>query len=271
MQARPARILVLDDDVRVGKLLRRFLEREGYAADVVTSVAEARAQLAEQFPDLVILDLMLPDGNGLALASELRAQRDVGIIILSGKQDVVDRIVGLEIGADDYMTKPFDERELVARVRSVLRRVQAPSTAVIAAVPAGASSAATGPVPRPVAPLEDDESVRFDGWVLDRRSHELFDPAGEQVHLTSYEFQLLTTFLQRPNRVLSRDEILGAVAGRKWNPYDRSIDVLVGKLRKKLVEHQAKSSIIKTIRGSGYKFTARTEGAAASGREYLQG
>ncbi len=260
MQA-AARILVLDDDERIGRLLRRYLEREGYRTDIATTLAEARVEVERGAPDLVILDLMLPDGSGLALARELRAQRDLGIIILSAKQDVVDRIVGLEVGADDYMTKPFDERELVARVRSVLRRVQSAAHAPAAA------AVAPGPVSVAAAEAPDGESVesiRFDGWTLDRRSHELWDPDGEQVHLTSYEFQLLCTFASRPNRVLSRDEILGAVAGRKWNPYDRSIDVLVGKLRKKL-ESASRRSLIKTIRGSGYKFTARTEAALAHG------
>lgn len=245
-----ARILVLDDDERIGKLLRRYLEREGYETDVATSLAEARGAVETAAPDLVILDLMLPDGSGLAFARELRAGRDLGIVILSAKQDVVDRIVGLEVGADDYITKPFDERELVARVRSVLRRVQN-------AAPAASGGEQSAPAP--------DELLRFDGWVLDRRSHELRDPEGELVHLTSYEFQLLSTFASRPNRVLSRDEILGAVAGRKWNPYDRSIDVLVGKLRKKLVNGDGRSSLIKTIRGSGYKFTARTESITSYG------
>jgi len=251
MQA-AARILVLDDDERIGKLLRRYLEREGYRADMATSLAAARAAVEATPPDLVIIDLMLPDGSGLAFARELGAEGDLGIIILSAKQDVVDRIVGLEVGADDYVTKPFDERELVARVRSVLRRV---------------NSGGAAPRPAAVGPSapSSDERVGFEGWVLDRRSHELWDPDGELVHLTSYEFQLLSTFVGKPNRVLSRDEILGAVAGRKWNPYDRSIDVLVGKLRKKLVCHSGRGSLIKTIRGSGYKFTARTEAAPAAG------
>ena len=257
MQA--ARILVLDDDERIGKLLRRYLERESYQADIATTVAEARQMLRRGVHDLIILDLMLPDGSGLAFARELRAEHDIGIVILSAKQDVVDRIVGLEVGADDYITKPFDERELLARVRSVLRRVHS-----------GAPGPASQRVARPIvsAPPPADETIRFDGWVLDRRSHELYDPDGEQVHLTSYEFQLLSTFALRPNRVLSRDEILGEVAGRKWNPYDRSIDVLVGKLRKKLESRQTRSSLIKTIRGSGYKFIGRTE--AAQRREYAQ-
>ena len=261
MQA-AARILVLDDDERIGKLLRRYLEREGYRADIATTLAQARVEVENGAPDLVILDLMLPDGSGLVLARELRDQMDIGIIILSAKQDVVDRIVGLEVGADDYMTKPFDERELIARVRSVLRRVQSAGPAPVPV------DVAASPAARPSVDAPEDESIRFDGWVLDRLSHELWDPDGEQVHLTSYEFQLLCTFASRPNRVLSRDEILGAVAGRKWNPYDRSIDVLVGKLRKKL-EAPSGRSLIKTIRGSGYKFTARTEVAAAHG--YAQG
>lgn len=240
MSAGPNKILILDDDARVAKLLKRYLERESYEVELGGSVAEAREIMGRWTPDLLILDLMLPDGNGLALARELKAERELAIIILSGKQDVIDRIVGLEVGADDYITKPFDERELLARVRSVLRRVQA------------------APVARESEP-PDEELLGFEGWVCDTRTHELFDPDGKPVVLTSYEFQLLVTFVTRPNRVLSRDEILESVAGRRWNPFDRSIDVLVGKLRKKLEADVTRPALVKTIRGSGYKFTGVVE------------
>jgi len=232
------KILILEDDARVARLLQRYLTREGYQSETATTVSEARQLIGRSPPDLLILDLVLPDGDGLSLAREIRVERDLPIIILSGRSDTMDKILGLEIGADDYITKPFDERELLARVRSVLRRVNLQAT-----------DDDEGEI--------DDELFGFEGWVLDPRTHEVLDPDGETLQLTSYEFQLLHTFVTRSNRVLSRDEILEAVAGRRWNPYDRSIDVLVGKLRKKLESDTRRPSLIKTIRGAGYKFTAR--------------
>jgi len=232
------RILVVDDDERITRLLNRYLEREGYRVRTAATAAEMRKSLDADTPNLIILDLMLPDGDGFDLARELRSGFDVGIIMLTGKSDNVDRVVGLELGADDYVTKPFDERELLARVRSVLRRV-------------GQGQETTGEAP--------GETFRFAGWQLDLTAHELTSPDGKIVHLTSYEFQLLSVFVLRPNRVLTRDQILDLVAGRNWDPFDRSIDIRIGKLRKKLGEDPKNPHLIKTIRGAGYKFTAKVE------------
>jgi DNA-binding response OmpR family regulator len=226
---------VVDDDVRICKLLNRYLAREGYKVSTAASGEQMRRVFDHDVPDLVILDLILPDEDGFTLARELRTWSDVGIIMLTGKTEQVDKIVGLEIGADDYLTKPFDERELLARVRSVLRR--APQTSR----------------PRP----EDDRSVaHFAGFTLNLAAHELISPIGDQVHLTNYEFQLLSALVLNANQVLDRDQILDLIAGRDWAPTDRSIDVLIGKLRKKLNEDSQKPILIKTIRGTGYRFIA---------------
>lgn len=189
-----------------------------------------------QQPDLVILDLQMPGEHGLELTRKLRMDSDVAIIIVTGTGDKVDEIVGLEGGADDYLTKPFEERELLARIRSVLRRVIHRSTPFV----------------------NVDKSVfKFSDWVLDLTAHELRSTAGEEIILTSYEFQLLITLVKSANRVLSRDQIMDSIAGRDWMPSDRSIDVLIGKLRKKIEDDPSNPSLIKTIRGTGYKFTAR--------------
>ena len=234
-------VLVVDDDPRVCRLLARYLGQEGYAVTTTTNGEELDRLVATEQPDLVILDLVMPGKNGFTLARELRSQSDVAIIMLTGKTETVDKVVGLELGADDYVTKPFDERELLARVRSVLRRRAAQTSA-------GASS-------------HQGSVARFNGWQLDLTAHQLTSPAGNDVHLTSHEFKLLSAFVTRRNRALSRDEILRLVGGRHWSPYDRSIDVLLGKLRKKIEEDAKNPKIIQTIRGVGYMFTANVEWA----------
>ena len=189
-------------------------------------------------PNLVILDLNMPGEHGLELARTLRQDSEIGIIIVTGSGDKVDEIVGLEGGADDYLTKPVEERELLARVRSVLRRVMSDSA----------------------APDTSDKSVaKFSDLILDFTAHELKSTAGEEIILTSYEFQLLATLVKNPNRVLSRDQIMDNITGRDWVSNDRSVDVLMGKLRKKIEEDPRNPALIKTIRGAGYKFTARVK------------
>lgn len=232
------KILIVDDDERLRRVLGRYLHREGYHVVEAASGEEMRACIGADRPDLIILDLMLPDEDGLTLARELRARSDIAIVMLTGKTDMVDKVVGLELGADDYMTKPFDERELLARVRTVLRRTAAAHETT---QPAHATAA------------------RFEGWTLDLIAHELVDPHGRLVHLTSNQFQVLVCLVTRANRVLSRGEILELVSGRDWTPMDRSIDVLIGKLRRKVEPDARFPTLIKTIRGVGYKFTARVE------------
>jgi DNA-binding response OmpR family regulator len=233
-----ASILIVDDDVRLCRALARYFVREGYTVRTANSGGEMREKLAVQTPSLIVLDLMLPDEDGFSLARELRARTDIAIVILTGKSDTVDKVVGLELGADDYVTKPFDERELLARVRSVLRR---------AAADRGGARSAGG------------RRACFAGWTLDLGSYELTSPAGEPVGLTSHEFQLLAAFVDHPRRVLTREAILDLVAGRDWSPDDRSVDVLVGKLRRKIEDDPRNPRLIETVRGVGYKLSARVD------------
>jgi two-component system, OmpR family, response regulator len=235
-------ILIVDDDQRLRRLLSRFLFREGYQVREAGNADEMRRALAVRPADLIVLDLMLPGEDGLSLARELRATSDVAIVMLTGKGSTVDKVVGLEVGADDYITKPFDERELLARVRTVLRRSVRRGRAA-GEPPAG-------------------RTARFHGWCVDLVSHEVTSPLGVPVAVTGNEFQLLSSMLARPQHALTRQEILDLVFGRDWSPSDRSIDVLVAKLRRKLEDDPKHPRMIKTVRGVGYKFTAEVEFAA---------
>ncbi len=227
-------ILVVDDDPRILRLVGHYLQREGYTVRVVATVREAREQLSVLSPNLIILDVGLPGEDGFTFAREIRSQSDIPIIMLTGRVQTVDKVVGLELGADDYITKPFEERELLARIRSLLRRYRASP---------------------PPSPKTTGGIARFADWRLDLTQHELFSSTGETVYLTSHEFRLLETFVLHPGRVLSRDTLMDRVAGRDWNPLDRSIDVLVAKLRKKIEPNPAQPTLIKAVRGEGYKFT----------------
>lgn len=235
-----ARILVVDDDQRLCDLLKRYLEREGYEVDTANNGEQMRRSLEQAMPELIILDLMLPTEDGLSLARELRHHANLGIIILTAKTQTADRIIGLEVGADDYIPKPFDRRELLARVRSVLRR-------------SGQKTNDTQ------TRLKSESIAHFAGWRLDSAAHELISPAGDTVQLTSNEFKLLSGFVKNSNRLLSRGQILHWFTSRDWHPDDRSVDVLLGKLRRKLQDDSVNPSLIKTIRGEGYKFTAHVK------------
>ncbi len=233
-----ANILIVDDDIRISRVLARDLTSAGYRVKTAADGEEMRRCMQDFEPNLVILDLQMPGEHGLELARKLRQDSEIGIIIVTGSGDKVDEIVGLEGGADDYLTKPVEERELLARVRSVLRRVMSDSAS---------------------SDTSDKSVAKFSDWILDFTAHELKSVAGEEIILTSYEFQLLATLVKNPNRVLSRDQIMDNITGRDWVSNDRSVDVLMGKLRKKIEEDPHNPTLIKTIRGVGYKFTARVE------------
>jgi DNA-binding response OmpR family regulator len=229
-------VLIVDDEPEVRALLRSGLEGEGYSILEAADGAQALA-LVERVPiSLVTLDLKLGGEDGLKVARELRAAKNVPIIMITGKGDAIDRIVGLELGADDYIPKPFLMREVTARVRAVLRRYMGAT---------GPANAATEP---------DGERYSFDGWVVDVPRREVRDPAGEIRDLTTAEFNLLALFLQKPGRVLSRDEIMDLLKGHDWTPMDRSIDALVARLRKKLEPDSERPALVKTVRGVGYVF-----------------
>jgi DNA-binding response OmpR family regulator len=233
-----AHILIVEDDAFVQKALRLYLEGEGYRISTCDNGADMHALMVKDPADLAIMDLKLPKDDGFDLTRQLRDKYAVGIIILTSKDDSIDRVVGLEIGADDYVTKPWDERELLARIRSVLRRV-------------------TERRSRPAESSGDKQrSVTFSGWILNLDSRELKNPEGSKVELTSGEFSLLNEFIDKAGRVLSRDHLLDAIYSRDWEPFDRSIDVLVTRLRRKVEQDSRHPEIIKTVRGTGYMFAA---------------
>lgn len=233
-------ILVVDDQQEICDLVREYLTDEGFRVSTANDGAGLREEMARGSVDLVILDLVLRGEDGLQLARELRSQSDIGIIMLTGRGETVDRIIGLEMGADDYLSKPFHLRELLARVRSVLRR--------------GATRGGAGE-----RPGGGRARARFSGWTLDLASRELMSPAGEEVRLTTGEFELLAAFVNNANQVLSRDRLLDLSRHREAGPFDRTIDVQVGRLRRKLEDDPKNPTVIKTVRGGGYMFTPSVE------------
>ncbi len=240
----PSHILIVEDDPKVRLLLRRCFESEGFRVTEAGSGAEAIERLTAGTVDLVTLDLQLPDGDGFAVGSEIRSRSAVPIIMVTGKGDTIDRVVGLELGADDYITKPFQLRELVARIRAVLRR-----TASASQQTGGAGM--TG----------NEGTLAFEGWILDLPKRELRSAAGATCDLTTSEFDLLKAFATHANRVLSRDRIMDLLRGHDWTPSDRSIDNLVMRLRRKVEPDADRPRLIKSVRGVGYCFTAKVNSA----------
>jgi DNA-binding response OmpR family regulator len=235
-------IVVVDDDPKVRTLLRRCLEGEGFSVSEAKDRQEFEACLDRQPVSLITLDLNLGKENGLDIARDVRRDRNIPIIMLTGKGDAIDRVVGLEIGADDYLVKPFELRELVARIRAVLRR-------------AGGSAESDG------ATLNGSRYA-FGDWALDVNKRNLMRRDGTDAQLTSSEFNLLHAFVRRPHRVLSRDDIMDLLKGHDWSPLDRSIDNLIARLRKKVEQDPEHPALIKTVRGAGYVFTADVERTA---------
>jgi len=234
----PDHILVVDDDREIRTLLREYLQQQGYRVTAVADGKGLRAAVDNSHPDLIILDLMLPGEDGLTLCRDLRARSAVPIIMLTARGEETDRIVGLELGADDYIAKPFSPRELLARIKSVLRRTRA--------LPEN---------------LKHEESgvFRFAGWTLDAATRNLTSPAGVVVALSGTDFRLLKIFVDHPNRVLTRDQLIDLMLAREAGPYDRAIDVQVSRLRQRLGEDAKEPVIIKTVRGQGYVFSAHVE------------
>lgn len=231
--AAPALILVVEDDREIADLLAGLLRREGYVVALATSGQAVDDHLAQHgMPALVVLDLMLPGEDGFSVCRRLRIQGDVPILMLTAKNDDIDRIVGLELGADDYLGKPFNPRELLARLRAILRRV-APLTSC--AHIAG-------------------ESFHFADYTLDVGARRLLRADSSEVPLLTGDFELLQVFVERPQRVLSRDQLMDWLKGRSWDAFDRSIDVAVSRLRRKIEPVPAQPSLIKTVRNGGYLF-----------------
>ena len=227
-------VLVVDDDPEIGSLLDRYLTGQGLRVTVVESGVQLRTAMQATLVDLVLLDLGLPGEDGMDVIRDLRGHWQGPVIIVSGRGESVERIVGLELGADDYVTKPFDLRELLARIRSVLRRANGMKT--------------------PTA--NDVHGFEFDGLRLEVAARRLTDAQGSDILLTTGEFELLLALLQRSRQVVTRDQLMNAVHGRDTGPFDRSIDVQIGRLRRKIELDPANPQLIKSVRGAGYLFAA---------------
>lgn len=234
-------ILVVDDDARIRTMLRRYLEDEGFKISDASDGVAMRRIFEGEIVHLVMLDVSMPGEDGISLARYIRQQSQTPIIMLTGKDDVIDRVAGLEAGADDYVSKPFHLREILARIRTVLRRTQADKPAQ---PPASAVTSAEG------------EALHFAGWTMDLLRRELRKAEGGSATLTSAEFELLRVFATHPNRVLNRDQLMELVKGREWEAYDRAVDTLIVRLRKKIEADPGQPALIKTVRGAGYVFAA---------------
>jgi two-component system OmpR family response regulator len=239
--ATPDHVLIVDDDAETRSLLQAYLQKQGYR---VTTAADGRAlrkTLETARPDLIVLDLMLPGEDGLEICRSLRTRSNLPVIMLTARGEETDRIVGLEMGADDYLAKPANPRELLARIKSVLRRTRA--------------------LPGNLEP-EAAKSFRFAGWSLDASTRNLTAPDGVVVPLSGTEFKLLRVFLAHPDRVLTRDQLIDFMVSRDAGPFDRAIDVQVSRLRQRLREDAREPRIIKTVRGEGYVLAAKVEASS---------
>jgi DNA-binding response OmpR family regulator len=232
--AQPSRrVLIVDDDETIAAPIAEYLKGERFDADVVATARGMRHAFETHAAHAVILDLKLPDDSGWNALGWLRARSDVPIIIVSGKGDVLDRILGLELGADDYLVKPFELRELVARLHCVLRRAERGRPHREAVLP---------------------QSVSFGGWTLDFASQQLTNDQNQRIHLTRAEYLSLSLLVRNPNRVVTRDQLMGCVGPRHWDPLDRSVDIRIGKLRRKIDRDPTLPSLIHSVRGAGYMF-----------------
>ena len=226
-------LLLVDDEDTLRVPLAEYLLRQGFRVTEADSAARARSVLRDDTPDLVLLDIMMPGEDGLSLCRHLVEARDIPVILLTAKGEATDRIVGLEIGADDYVVKPFEPRELVARIRSVLRRAHRSGTLA-----------------------EDNEAYLFDGWALDPLKRRLTDPEGVVVPISSAEFRLLTALLDHPRQVMDRDRLLDLVQGREAHLFDRAVDNQVSRLRRKIEVDSRNPQLIQTVWGGGYMLAA---------------
>jgi two-component system phosphate regulon response regulator OmpR len=232
-----AHIVVCDDEPDIRDTVAEYLENNGYVVTPVDGGPGLREVVAIQHIDIVILDIRMPGEDGLSLARYLREHSDIAIIMLTGSADIIDRVVGLEVGADDYVAKPVDLRELLARVKAVLRRTKGK-----ARTPENAGS-------------ERRQPVRFGSCLLDLEAHKLFNTDGIEIAITPMEFRLLKVFSEHRGRTLNRDQLLELAHDRGWDPFDRSIDIRISRLRKKIETDPSKPEVIKTIRGVGYLYS----------------
>ena len=230
-------ILIVEDEVITRTKLAGYFESEGYRVTAVGSAKEMRLVLSQEDISMLLLDINLPDESGLLLAREVRAKSNMGIVLVTGKTDDIDRIVGLEIGADDYVTKPFNARELLARVTNLLRRIHDHSE----------------------TPIQHKSIYHFDDLILDASRRHLLGRDQQEVKLTRAEFELLLVFMAHPNQMLNRDRLLSQVTHRSWDPNDRTIDVLIMRLRRKLERDYKHPTLFTTVHGEGYLFSGINE------------
>jgi DNA-binding response OmpR family regulator len=232
------RVLIVDDDAATRETTAEYLQQHGFEIALAADGEQMRAEFAKAaphgLPHVVLLDLNLPGEDGLSLTRWLRANHEVAIIMITGAGEVVDRVVGLEVGADDYVAKPFDPRELRARLKSVLRRT----------------------AQRPAAPAQPEGRVKVGRCTLDLATHRLTDPQGTELPITGMEFDLLRVFVEHADRVLSRDQLLTLTRNREWEPFDRSIDIRIARLRRKIEADPSRPATIRTVRGAGYMFVS---------------
>ncbi len=226
----PPCVLLVDDEASLREPLADYLSGQGFSVIQAENAAMARSVLVEKAPDIVLLDIMMPGEDGLSLCRHLNDAKNLPVILLTARGEATDRIVGLEIGADDYVVKPFEPRELVARIRSVLRRAAKP----------------------PPAP-EEDALFEFESWTLDPVKHRLIDPDGTLVPISSLEFRLLKAFLEHPRQLLDRDKLLDMVQGREAHLFDRAVDNQISRLRRKIGDNDRESKLIQTVWGAGYR------------------
>jgi two-component system phosphate regulon response regulator OmpR len=238
------RILIVEDDVSVREMLAEYLGSHGYEIAQADGGTVMREAVEKSLPDVVLLDVNLPGEDGFTLARFLRERYDVGIIMVTGSAELADRVAGLEVGADDYIVKPFELRELRARIKSVMRRMQARPPALPAAEAPGSSVSSR---------------VRVAACALDLASHQLFASDGREIPLTGMEFDLLKVFVERPNQVLNRDQLLTLTRNREWEPFDRSIDIRIARVRRKIEADPDHPQAIRTVRGAGYMFVPSRE------------
>ena len=247
-QEAPTAILLVDDEASLREPLAEYLARQGFVVTEAESADAARSLLLDMAPDLVLLDIMMPGEDGLSLCRHLIEARGLPVILLTAKSEPTDRIIGLEIGADDYVVKPFEPRELVARIRSVLRRSQ-----------------------RAAPPAEETAPYHFEGWTLDPLKHRLTDPEGAFVAVSTAEFRLLRAFLDHPRQVLDRDRLLDMVQGREAHMFDRAVDNQISRLRRKIELDSRNPQFIQTVRGGGYRFAADVRRSAHAAGDLKQG
>ena len=242
-EKRAERILIVDDDSRIRQMVTRYFEDEGFVVIGASDGQAMRKALSDNVIDLILLDLVLPNSeDGLSLAREIRAGSDVPIVMLTGRDDVLDRIIGLEVGADDYIPKPFHLREVLARVRSILRRR------------------------KPTEPVAQDvgQVLEFDGWKLEISRRRLLNPGEQEVELTTGEFDMLAVMVRNSGRVLTREMLMDQTRGRQFEAYDRSIDAQIARLRKKIEPDPAHPTFIRSVRGVGYIFTGDSSAAKSA-------